>query len=214
MTDQEEARPRRWSRWLPTVLAAVVALLLGYAVGVLQPRFSTPGENSPEAGFARDMSEHHAQAVELGMIAARRGADPEIRVLGGDIALTQQAQIGIMATWLHNWHLLPTGTRPRMAWMPDGQQALDATGLMPGLATPDEMAKIRSATDGRVVDELFLQYMLRHHLGGVHMLNGVLDRTDNADVRELAENMRTGQTTEINTLTGLMTRLGIKPLSS
>jgi len=72
------------TRVIGATLGALALLLIGYAVGWLTPRLSTPGQHSPEAGFARDMSEHHAQAVELGMIAYQKAALPEVRTLGGD----------------------------------------------------------------------------------------------------------------------------------
>jgi uncharacterized protein (DUF305 family) len=81
----------------------VIGLLLGYAAGFLTPRNSTPGDTSPEAGFARDMSNHHAQAVAMGMLAQRKGDNVAVRGFGGDIALTQQAQIGMMDQWLRDW---------------------------------------------------------------------------------------------------------------
>ena len=208
-----ETRRPGWLRWLPGVAAVLVALLIGYGIGLWEPRLTAPSDTSADAGFARDMSEHHAQAVELGMIAYQRATDPEVRVLAGDIATTQQAQIGIMQTWLKHWGLLPTGTQPHMAWMPDGQRALGSNGLMPGMATSEEMAKLRSAS-GREVDILFLQYMLRHHLGGIHMVDGILAETSNSEVRELAEGMKRGQGGEIKTMTDLLTRLGAKPLGS
>jgi hypothetical protein len=81
---------------------------------------ATPGPTSVEAGFARDMSTHHAQAVELAMLAHEKGSDPEVRQVGADIAMTQQAQIGMMQTWLDGWNLSRNSSQPRMAWMPDG----------------------------------------------------------------------------------------------
>src|SRR5882672_7804516 len=90
------------TRLIIAVVAAVLLLLIGLAVG----RFtgsSTPGDDSADAGFARDMSTHHAQAVEMGMVAFQRATMPEVRTLGGDIAITQQGQIGVMSTWLKDW---------------------------------------------------------------------------------------------------------------
>jgi uncharacterized protein (DUF305 family) len=185
-------------------------LLIGYAAGLLTPRLTAPGNTSPEAGFARDMSEHHAQAVDMGMVAYQKATLPEVRTLGGDIALTQQAQIGTMQTWLRDWRLGPTGSEPPMAWMPEGQRALNGN-LMPGMATTEELATLMSAS-GKNVDILFCQYMLRHHLGGIHMVNGVLDRTGDPQVRELAEKMRQGQTGEVATLRVLLDKLGARPL--
>jgi uncharacterized protein (DUF305 family) len=192
------------------VLGAVILLLVGFFAGALSRTSGTPGENSPEAGFARDMSEHHAQAVEMGMIAYQRATSRDVRTLGGDIAITQQGQIGVMNTWLKDWDLGPTGSRPPMAWMPDGQRALNGN-LMPGMATATEMAKLRAAK-GKNVDILFCQYMLRHHLGGIHMVQGLLSETSNPDVRYLATTMLNGQTNEVAVLRNLLSTLGAKPL--
>jgi uncharacterized protein (DUF305 family) len=192
------------------VVAVILLVLVGYTANTLVARSATPGDSSPEAGFARDMSNHHAQAVEMGMIAFQKATLPEVRNLGGDIALTQQAQIGMMQTWLYNWGLQPTTSAPPMAWMPDGQREL-ANGLMPGMATQDEMNQLRSAT-GKQVDILFCQYMLRHHLGGIHMVEGLLAETSNQQVVNLATTMKVGQSGEITTLRGLLSELGAQPL--
>ena len=52
-----------------------------------------PGDGSPEAGFARDMIVHHAQAVEMAEIVRDRTESEQIEILATDIVLTQQAQI-------------------------------------------------------------------------------------------------------------------------
>ena len=211
----EQNRSERVRRWLPAALIAVVTLILGYGLGALQFRPTHPSDTSAEAGFARDMSSHHAQAVELGMIDYQRGSDQEVRVLAGDVATTQQAQIGIMQTWLKEWGLQPTGELPRMSWMPaDMRGAMDSGGRMPGMASSEEMAAIRNAPPGPEVDKLFLQYLLRHHLGGIHMIDGVLATTKDPELRELAEQMRRNQSGEVSTLTTIMKRLSVTPLPS
>src|SRR5262249_11867436 len=143
------------------VIAGVVAGLLlpltGYGVGLVTQSQRYPGDSSPEAGFARDMSEHHAQAVEMGMLAHRRAQRPDLRTLGGAVALTQQAQIGRRQEWLRTWGLGVAGPAAPMSWMPDGQRALNGN-LMPGMASAPEMAKLRAAT-GKQFDILFCQYL-------------------------------------------------------
>jgi len=195
---------------LVAVAALAVGVLLGFGVGWLVPRLTAPGDDSAEAGFARDMSSHHAQAVEMALLAYRNGENPGVRQLGYDIATVQQAQIGVMQTWLRDWGLSPTGSRPRMAWMPDGQQSLE-NGLMPGMATPQQLEQLRNAK-GRDFDVLFSQLMLRHHLGGIHMVDGVLSETSDGEVRGLAEGMKAGQTKEVKILQDLLTDLNAKPL--
>src|ERR1051326_6142459 len=99
------------ARWIIVAVAGVLLLAIGFTGGLITPGLRAPGNDSPEAGFARDMSVHHAQAVQMSMLALTRVDRPDILGLANDIALTQQAQIGMMAVWLQDWHLQPTGTR-------------------------------------------------------------------------------------------------------
>ena len=196
------------ARVIAGALAAVFLLAIGYGAGLLT-RPGTPGDDSADAGFARDMSTHHAQAVEMGMIAYQQATLPEVRTLGGDIAITQQGQIGVMSTWLKDWGLDANSSRPPMSWMPNGQKEL-VNNLMPGMATRAEVAKLKAAT-GKEVDILFCQYMLRHHLGGIHMVDDVVAQNPRPEVRDLAETKR-NQTAEVSVLRTLLTQLGAQPL--
>ncbi|GAA0802021.1 DUF305 domain-containing protein [Spirilliplanes yamanashiensis] len=191
-------------RW---VLALLVGLALGVGVGIVAPRLLTtgPAENSPEAGFARDMSTHHAQAVEMGMIAYTSASNGEVRFMGRDIALTQQGQVGMMQSWLREWDLSPTGDEPPMAWMPNAAGSVQ-NGLMPGMATPQEIEKLKAAT-GPAADRLFLELMIRHHLGGIHMAQAILDVTDEDQVREMAQIAVDGQQRELNDMNALLKTL-------
>ncbi|MDI1459710.1 DUF305 domain-containing protein [Catellatospora sp. KI3] len=198
------------SRWRQVGIAGLVALLLGVAIGFvgthLVQRSGLPADDSAAAGFARDMSSHHAQAVAMGMIAADRAASPAVRSLGGDIAMTQQAQIGMMRQWLRDWKLNVNSPAKPMAWMPDGDSAVQGN-LMPGMATPEEMTALEKAT-GPEVDRLFLQMMIKHHLGGIHMVDAVLSETDQGDVTWLAGTMKSGQQGEIAAMQSLQKTLG------
>ncbi|MFD0596007.1 DUF305 domain-containing protein [Catellatospora coxensis] len=151
------------------------------------------------------MTAHHAQAVAMGMIAAKKGNSHEVRTIGEDIALTQQGQIGIMGQWLRDWGLNLNSTAKPMAWMPDGDKALNGN-LMPGMATAQEMAALENAT-GKEVDRLFLEMMIKHHLGGVHMIDGVLEQTDDPGVLWLAKGMKTRQQIEISDMQQLQATL-------
>jgi uncharacterized protein (DUF305 family) len=196
-------RPERRT-WV-LVLLAVVTLAVGYAGGLLTPGLRAPGETSAEAGFARDMSRHHAQAVEMAMVAWAKASSEDIRKIGYDMALTQQNQIGQMQRWLQEWNLLPTGSEPAMAWMP-GEPVPLTDGLMPGMATGEEIRALHDAT-GPEVDRLFLQMMIKHHLGGIHMADGLLEISDRSEVVALAQTMKTLQQKEITELTRLQREL-------
>ncbi|GAA1814061.1 DUF305 domain-containing protein [Planosporangium flavigriseum] len=198
-------------RLLLAGFAAVVVLVLTYAAGVVSAGFYAPGENSPEAGFVRDMSVHHAQAVEMGMLAYQRATNPEVRHEGYDIALTQQSQIGAMKSWLDKWRVSRASSTAPMSWMPGGKMTLASDGRMPGMASHEELTKLNTVT-GKDFDILFCQLMIRHHLGGIHMAEEIVKVSDNADVRSLAEAMKAGQQGEITIFNNLLTSMGAKPM--
>ena len=82
-----DASPTRSApRWLLIALAVIAAAALAFAIG----RFTafgasaipaTPGTQSADAGFARDMQLHHAQAVDMAMEIYRKTDDPGVRGL-------------------------------------------------------------------------------------------------------------------------------------
>jgi uncharacterized protein (DUF305 family) len=189
--------------WLAAVL--VFGLLVGLAVGLLGPRLTTPGDDSVEAGFLRDMSTHHAQAVEMSMIAHANSTNPQVITLSADIALTQHGQIGYMQAWLRDWHLSPTSSSPPMTWMKNSAGSVQ-NGLMPGMATPEQLAELRKAT-GTTLDIQFLTLMRAHHLGGIHMAQEILTESDNEDVTWLAQSQVRGQQSEINLIDSMLGKL-------
>ncbi len=192
------------------IVSVVAALAVGIAIGVLVPLLSRPGDDSAEAGFARDMATHHAQAVQMALLAYTRVDDPELKTVAYDIMLQQEYEIGVMNTWLDDWHLSPTGSGPRMAWMPEGTAALK-DGLMPGMATDAQLAQLEAST-GHQTDVLFSQLMLRHHLGGIHMLDGILAETDNSKIVPVATQMKLNQQKEVDLFQRKLTELGAAPL--
>jgi len=68
---------------------------------------------------------------------------------------------------------------------------------MPGLATDDQMERLKAAK-GAEADALFLELMSNHHRGGVHMADYAYRHADSSSVRDLAQRMAWVQATEIN----------------
>jgi uncharacterized protein (DUF305 family) len=151
------------------------------------------------------MSTHHAQAVEMSMIAHANSANQKVVTLSADIALTQHGQIGYMQAWLRDWHLSPTSSAPPMAWMKNSAGSVQ-NGLMPGMATPDQLAELRKAT-GNALDVQFLTLMRAHHLGGIHMAQEILTESDDKNVTWLAESQVRGQQSEINLIDSMLKEL-------
>jgi uncharacterized protein (DUF305 family) len=201
--DVPDAGRRR--SWILVIAALLVGTALGLGIGIAVPHLRTPGDDSVEAGFLRDMAVHHAQAVEMSMIVHEKSDDPEIVYLASDIALTQHGQIGYMQAWLRDWHLSPTSTQQPMAWMPDAAGSV-VNGLMPGMATPEQMADLRQAT-GKDLNVQYLTLMRQHHLGGIHMAQEAVKLSHNSDVKWLAGTMVTSQQGEITVIDNLLKKI-------
>ena len=217
--DDLTADPGRTGRPLRVVLMAVIAVGLvllggGLAVALGIGRTDTPGADSVAAGFARDMSRHHLQGVEMANMVAERSEDPEVRQIAFDISATQTNQAGRMQGWLSLWGVPQSGGET-MAWMAGGtdhghDMAVDG-GLMPGMATEEELANLRDLR-GTAFDVEFLRLMIRHHQGGFDMAEYAVDHADVPAVRDLAQAIARAQTAETRTMAAMLAARGGTPL--
>ncbi len=208
---------------LVAVTVVVTALVVG-AVAFSAGRLSTivdatPDTLSAEAGFTRDMQEHHNQGVELALIVRDLTANEPVRLLAYDIATTQAKQSGQMSGWLAVWGLPQFSPEPSMTWMTrpalDGEshEATHTSGTataahvagepMPGLATRAQIAALRAAS-GVAAERQFLVVMIAHHQGAIEMAEAVLDRSSNATVRAFATSVVASQKSEIDLMTGML----------
>ncbi|WP_187281442.1 MULTISPECIES: DUF305 domain-containing protein [Nonomuraea] len=190
------------------VLVAAAALLLFGGRG-------TPGDNSAEAGFARDMATHHAQAVDMSFTIRDKSQSREIRSLAFDIINTQANQRGMFLGWLQQWGLTQATDMRSMAWMSGHAHASSARpgDPMPGMASAEELAKLREL-EGTEAEVLFLQLMIRHHEGGVEMAEGVLRLSGRDEVTGMARKIVTGQQGEIKLMTDMLRHRDAQPFPS
>ena len=236
------AQPRRRGVLVFMLVAgAVVLLLVGATAGLalsgrlLGSADTTPDTASVDAGFARDMIVHHDQGVLMAHYAEKNTTDPEIDVMAYDIGYTQTDQIGQMQGWLSLWDLPESGDGTHMGWMGaavdshgmtmgastapaagSGTAASSGTAaaevpLMPGMATASEIAKLQGLT-GAASDTYFLQLMIRHHQGGVPMMQYAAEHATSPVVRNFASKMAQSQESEISVMTQMLAERGAQPL--
>lgn len=209
----------RHQRTALLIIGAVALLVAGFGAGVLlSPDPDRPTQpNTVDIGFAQDMSAHHTQAVEMSGIALTGATDPAVRRLAYDILTTQQSQIGRMQGWLQMWGAPARGADGYMGWMPaDGHghghdHDGGAMSAMPGMATTEEIQRLRTTT-GPELDVLFLQLMLRHHEGGVPMLEYGTAHAATTGIRVLAGQMLVAQQGESRLMTDMLADRGSRPL--
>lgn len=198
---------RLWRR--PAVLIVISAVLMlgaGFAVGWVAAT-GAPGNDSAEAGFARDMQTHHQQAVEMAMYEWRNGGDETLRMVAYDIATAQSAEIGMYRSWLREWGVQLSTGEP-MVWAGDehAHDSESAGGLMPGMATDEQMAEFKTLT-GTDADIMFIEMMIEHHIGGVDMAKAALDLADDERVLDAAQRTITLQQAEIESLENHLARI-------
>lgn len=201
-------------RWLLIVLGLVctVALLgagaaLTVVTGIGTDRL--PAVDSVDAGFARDMSTHHGQAVVMAQLERDNGSDPAVRLVAFDIETGQESQVGQMLGWLESWDQTPQTDIAQMAWM---GHSVEPGQLMPGMATTAELAKLKSLS-GKPLDIYFLQLMIRHHKGGLEMAQYGAAHASEPYVRALASKIVTAQQNEVVMMEQMLRERGAQPLS-
>jgi uncharacterized protein (DUF305 family) len=202
---ESDAEDDRGSSRLTMLGIGLAALIIGALLGYWAGSSGTPA-NSVDVGFARDMSVHHEQAVQMAALIYDRTGDEAIKSLAFDILTTQQGQIGIMSGWLDAWGHPWTTAGPRMTWM-----GMPVEGLMPGMATAEQMASLRNAR-GTEADIIFLQLMIPHHQSGVEMAQAAVDGARTTPVRLLAQGMVDAQALEVDYMQSLLLAKGASPM--
>ena len=232
MTENDAKTTTKWgiAPWIAVALGVLALVLGALALYFFVKDDNHPANDSADVGFVRDMSVHHAQAVEMTNIAFQRTDDPDIARLARDIADTQQFQIGMMTGWLDVWGLPVSSEQPLMSWMgehfmvlpspPPGLEDDDSMAgmdhsatpeagpeveqpLMPGMATTSEVKALETLPVAEM-NAQFLRLMIRHHQGGVAMAQAELDLGKDDMVRNFAQHVINTQDNEIGTMTTML----------
>ncbi len=206
----ETSMPRRGT--LLQVVLILILIGLSLALGALWWLSQPPREGDPAVRFARDMSYHHQQAVEMALLLRDRSEDPMLRQVLIDMALTQQAQIGEMTGWLEAWSLPVTGPEaPMTGTMVHDGEVMAMTPAMMGIQPQSEVNKI-GELPVKDAEVLFLQLMIKHHRGAILMAESTLEQTQRGPVVRLANSIIAAQESEIALMQELLAQRGAAEL--
>jgi uncharacterized protein (DUF305 family) len=178
------------------VTGAILAGMIGWMVGDSGAR---PAHNEVDTGFLQDMRVHHEQAVLMGFIyRSRPDIDPGLNTIARDIVVGQSLEVGRMVQMLRTLgetEANETGTS--MTWM----DMVAEDHHMPGMASDIELEEL-GTTEGRAADELFVELMTAHHLGGIEMAEYAIEHAEYDEVVKMAAGMAAGQRSEIVEMAG------------
>lgn len=170
------------------------------------------GHVQADADFMTGMIGHHAQAVVMSEWAETQGASDEVVALARQIEAAQEREIEQMRAWLaargfdeaaaaHDGHTMHGA---------HAAQAAHAHGDMPGMLTPDQLARLEAA-QGDAFDRLFLDYMIEHHRGALTMVDELRAAEGGgaeAEIAALAAAIETSQVAEIAEMERMLAERG------
>lgn len=131
--------------------------------------------------FAQMMIPHHEQALLMSGFAETRSSNEEVKKLARQIYAEQEPEIAQMKLWLEKTN---------------SSIDMGHDMGMNGMLTDSEIEAMKSAT-GKAFDRLFLEGMIAHHEGAIHMAEMIVD-SDNAEARKLGQSIQVTQQREID----------------
>jgi uncharacterized protein (DUF305 family) len=184
---------RRVAALVVTMTTAVAACRTASAPGAAIVQPGAPGEetrvitaaaasdlsrvqHSPaDVLFMQGMIHHHAQALQMVDLLRTRTAARDMQAMAQRIELSQRDEIAFMRQWLMS----------RGEEAPDEHaHHLGPVPMMPGMLSPEEMQQLADST-GTAFDRLFLNAMIKHHLGAIAMVDDLLSTAGAAQQTEV-----------------------------
>ncbi len=137
--------------------------------------------------FAQMMIPHHQQAVDMGTLAETRALSPEVKKLAAEIKAEQAPEINQMEAWLED---------------AKASHDMGHDMGMGGMLSETEMTALKNAK-GAAFDRLYLEGMIEHHKGAIHMAQMIVD-SNNSEVAELGQAIIESQTKQIAYMESLL----------
>jgi uncharacterized protein (DUF305 family) len=146
--------------------------------------------------FISGMITHHAQAIEMVNLLKVRTDSESMRMLALRIEVSQNDEIAWMRRWLDE----------RRQPQPSEHAHHMPGGMMPGMLTEAEMATL-GATKGAAFDRLFLEGMIKHHMGALIMVEELFNApgaAQQAEIFDFASHVDADQRMEIARMTQML----------
>jgi uncharacterized protein (DUF305 family) len=162
--------------------------------------------SAADVAFMQGMIVHHQQAVDMAALVADRTNTSEVLAVAGRITTSQADEMDFMRTWLTD-----RGEATEMAGMGHAAHA-----GMQGMASAEQLAALAAAR-GTAFDRLFLELMVRHHLGAVRMVEELQDRRGTAAdpvMYRFTGEVENDQNAEIERMNALLASLSDDPRAS
>jgi parallel beta-helix repeat protein len=165
--------------------------------------------SAADVRFMTGMIAHHAQALVISRLAPSHGAAPPVRLLAERIVNAQKDEIILMQRWLRDRRQpVPEVDLTGAALIIHGAgHAVHAHGML-----TDEEVRNLDAARGQKFDRLFLENMIKHHLGAITMVDelfGAHGAAQDPSVSRLASAIQADQAAEIVRMRRMLAELSL-----
>ena len=138
-----------------------------------------------EEDFLRNMIPHHEEAVKTATEVLERGSDnTAVQALARSIVTDQTTEIKAMRTWYKTWY--------NKDYTADGSYK--------------PMMRDLSKLSGTELDRVFLEDMIKHHMGALMMAKSVTPFITHPEIKTLTENILTSQSKQIDEMRVILTQ--------
>ena len=147
---------------------------------------------SLDAHFIEQMIPHHEDAITMAKLAQTKSQTAEVKQLAENIIDSQSKEIDQMKVWYKEWFGKD---------VPSGVQTMQSHGM--GANTGMHMGRMGDETDIKRLeqaedfDKVFVEEMIPHHQMAVMMATMLKNGTNRPEMKELADDIITSQTKEI-----------------
>ena len=193
-------------------LIAIIVVLITIIAGISLSRVSDDGQSEmhdnrsmgmhnnshsskytgADVMFLQMMIPHHQQAIDISNIALKTSKDSELLALADTIIKAQTSEILQMQSWLQD-----AKTTEDMGHSMSG---------MGGMLDDKELSALSAAT-GKNFDMLWLEGMIGHHDGAIHMATMIRDAS-NSDIKTFGESVVKDQSAQIEQMKAMLKRIG------
>ena len=139
--------------------------------------------------FIEQMIPHHEGAITMANLALQKAKHPEIKTLATAIIAAQTSEIQSMNGWYQDWF---GNTVPKVGTGMMGGGMMSGFGMHMG--GQEDMTALENASD---FDKAFIEQMIPHHQLAIMMANMLQSGTNRPEMQQLAKNIISSQSKEI-----------------
>lgn len=210
-------------RLSPLLISAAALVTLGLAAAPTSALGQAAQKQTPQApppeypgrypftradiDFVTGMISHHAQAIDMSVLAPTRASSNSVKTLCRRIINAQSDEIVIFQQWLKDRKQpVPEAKAMPTKMMMSG---VEHEMMMPGMLTDAQMKQLGESS-GVDFDRNFLTFMIQHHEGAVTMVNTLLASPGAAQDEQsykFASDIYADQTAEIDRMQQMLTSI-------